>query len=97
MNIEKTENTFIIESYYHVLSDDRWDLDWSMDLFATYTNDPELQAVTAPPLITKAPAKHFPACCVFTSRSLVTASNSGHSSPSKRSSPLFTVSCTELT
>jgi hypothetical protein len=30
--------------------------------------------------ITTAPAKPFPACCVFTSHSLVTDSNSGHSS-----------------
>jgi hypothetical protein len=31
--------------------------------------------------ITTAPAKPFPVCYVFTSRSLATASNSGNSSP----------------
>jgi hypothetical protein len=34
-------------------------------------------------LITTVPAKPFPACCVFTSRTLATASNSGHSSASR--------------
>jgi hypothetical protein len=38
--------------------------------------------------ITTAPAKHFPACYVFTSRSLVTASNSGDSSVSALKSSL---------
>jgi hypothetical protein len=33
--------------------------------------------------ITTAPAKHFPACYVFSSRSLATASNSGGSSISR--------------
>jgi hypothetical protein len=33
--------------------------------------------------ITRATAKHFPACCVLTSRSLATASNSGDSSASR--------------
>jgi hypothetical protein len=33
--------------------------------------------------ITTAPAKPFPACCVFTSSSLATASNSGDSSASR--------------
>jgi hypothetical protein len=33
--------------------------------------------------ITTAPAKSFPACCVFTSLSLETASNSGDSSASR--------------
>jgi hypothetical protein len=33
--------------------------------------------------ITTAPAKHFPACCVFTSRSLAVASSSGDSSASR--------------
>jgi hypothetical protein len=32
--------------------------------------------------ITTAPDKNFPACCVFTSRSLATASNRGDSSGS---------------
>jgi hypothetical protein len=53
-----------------------------MDLLATYTHDSELQAITAPPLIStihKSPQHPLslfqPA--VFTSRSLATASNSG--------------------
>jgi hypothetical protein len=33
--------------------------------------------------ITTGPAKLFPACCVFTSRSLTTASNTGDSSTSQ--------------
>jgi hypothetical protein len=47
-----------------------------------YTHDSELQAITPPPLISTlykslAHTLSFPACYVFTSRSLVTASNSG--------------------
>jgi hypothetical protein len=58
-----------------------------MDLLVTYTHDSELQAITVPPLIsmiqiTTAFTKPFPACCVFTSRSLARASNSGDSSAS---------------
>jgi hypothetical protein len=53
-----------------------------MDLLTICTHDAELQAITAPPLITTAPAKAFPAY-VFTSRSLTTASNSGDSSASR--------------
>jgi hypothetical protein len=60
-------------------------LDWLLDLLTTYTHNLELQIITAPSLISTllqiiaAPAKSFPACYVFTSRSLVTASNSGDS------------------
>jgi hypothetical protein len=57
-------------------------LDWIRDLLTTYTHDLELEAITAPALISTAAAKSFPACCVFTSRSLGTASNSGDSSTS---------------
>jgi hypothetical protein len=54
-----------------------------MDLWTTYTHD------TAPQLIStihKSPQhslSHFPACCVFTSRSLATAANSGDPSASR--------------
>jgi hypothetical protein len=65
------------------MCDCRRGLDWWMDLLTTYTHDSELQAVTAPPPITTAPAKPFPACCVFTSRSLATASDSGDASASR--------------
>jgi hypothetical protein len=37
--------------------------------------------------VTTAPAKPFPGCCVFTSRSLATASNSGDSSASRTPVP----------
>jgi hypothetical protein len=63
-------------------------LDCCIDLLTTYTHGSELQAVTAPPLISavhRSP-QHLlrlsPACCVFISRSLATASNSGDSSVS---------------
>jgi hypothetical protein len=52
------------------------------------THHSELQAITAPPLIStirrspQHPLSLFPACCVFTSRSLATASNSGDPSAS---------------
>jgi hypothetical protein len=55
----------------------------------SYAHDSELQAFRASPLylynsqLTTAPTKPFPACCVFTSRSLATASNSGDSSTSR--------------
>jgi hypothetical protein len=58
-------------------------LGWILDLLNTYTHDSELQATTAPSLITTASAKSFPASCVFTSRSLATASNSGDFSASR--------------
>jgi hypothetical protein len=62
-----------------------------LDLLTTYTctRDSELQAITAPALIStihispQHPLSHFPTCCVFTSRSLATASNSGDSSASR--------------
>jgi hypothetical protein len=41
-------------------------------------------------------AKPFPACCVFTSRSLVTASNSGYSSASRDQALSFIASRAEL-
>jgi hypothetical protein len=59
-----------------------------MDLLTTHTHDAELQAITAPSLISrihKSPQHQlsfFPACCVFTSRFLATVSNSGDSSTS---------------
>jgi hypothetical protein len=57
-------------------------LDWILYLLTTSPHDSELQVITAPPLITTTHAKSFPACCVFTNRSLVTASNNGDSSAS---------------
>jgi hypothetical protein len=63
-----------------------------MDLFTIYTHDLELQTITLNysanadlhnSQITTAPAEPFPACYVFTSRSLATASNSGDSSASR--------------
>jgi hypothetical protein len=81
--------------YCHVyVRDYRRGLDWWMDLLTTYTHDSELQAITAPLLIStihqspQHPLSLFPACCVFTSRSLVTASNSGDSSASGLKSSL---------
>jgi hypothetical protein len=59
-----------------------------LDLLTTYTHDSELQAITAPQLIIRAPSKPVPACGVFTSRSLVTVSNSGGSSTSAPKSSL---------
>jgi hypothetical protein len=59
-----------------------------MDLLTTYTHHSELQVITAlfgnlnTTQITTAPAKHFPACCVFISRSLSAVSNSEDSSAS---------------
>jgi hypothetical protein len=76
------------QRYCHVWGCDyRRGLGWWMHLLTTYTNNSELQAITAPPLISalykSLHAKPFPACCVFTSRSLGTASNSGDSSASR--------------
>jgi hypothetical protein len=59
-----------------------------MNLLTTYTHNSEWQTLTVLPLITAnsqittAPAKPFPVSCVFTSRSLATAFNSGDSSAS---------------
>lgn len=55
----------------------------------TYMHDSELQAVTLPPLVStihksqQHPLSCFPACCIFTSPSLATASDSGDSSASR--------------
>jgi hypothetical protein len=57
-------------------------------LLATYAHDSEMQAITAPSLIStihkspQHPLSLFPTCCVFISHSLATASNSGDSSTS---------------
>jgi hypothetical protein len=72
-----------------------------MDLLTTYTPDSLVQAITAlPPISTihkssQHPLSPLPAC-VYTIRSLATASNSGYSSAS-RVPVLSTVSSTELT
>jgi hypothetical protein len=63
-------------------------MDWQIDLLTTYTHLSEPQVITALSLIStlyktsQHPLSHFPACCVFNSRSLTTASNSGDSSAS---------------
>jgi hypothetical protein len=53
-------------------------LNWILDLLITYIHDSELKAITA----TANLHKPFSACCGFTSRPLLTASNSGDSSAS---------------
>jgi hypothetical protein len=64
-------------------------MNWWTDLLTTYTHAPELQEITALSLIStihrspQHPLSLFPACCVFTSRFLATASNSGDSSASR--------------
>jgi hypothetical protein len=70
------------------ICDYRQGLDWWMDLLITYTHNSELQAVTAPSLIStihKAP--HHPLSLfepsVFASRSLVTFYDCGDSSASR--------------
>jgi hypothetical protein len=73
--------------YCHVYECDyRQGMDWWINLLTTYTHDSELQAITAPLLIStihkSLHAKSSPAFCVFTSRCLVTASNNGDSSVS---------------
>jgi hypothetical protein len=63
-------------------------MDWWMDLLTTCTCHSELQVITAPLLIStihrspQHPWSLFPACCVFNSCSLATASSSGDSSAS---------------
>jgi hypothetical protein len=58
---------------------------WWVDLLNTYTHHLELQVITALSLIStlyispQQPSSLFPACYVFISRSLATASNSGDS------------------
>jgi hypothetical protein len=64
-------------------------VDWWTDLLTTYTHHSELQVITALSLVSviynspQHPLRLFPACYVFISRYLVTASNIGHSSPSR--------------
>jgi hypothetical protein len=84
-------------------------LDWILDFLATYTHIAITDLHNSQ--ITTAPAKPFPAYCVFTSCSLVTASNSGDSLASALKSSLngrslpglfqlslfYTASHTELT
>jgi hypothetical protein len=53
------------------------------NLLTTCTHHSELQVITALLLISTAPARPFPASCVFNSRSLATASNSGDYSASR--------------
>jgi hypothetical protein len=61
-------------------------MDWILDLLTAYTQHSVLQAITVlSPIstqITVANSKSSPACSVFNSRSLATASNSGDSSSS---------------
>jgi hypothetical protein len=58
-------------------------MDWWMDLLTTYTHHSELRIITALSLTstlyksTQHPLSLFPACCIFISRSLATACNSG--------------------
>jgi hypothetical protein len=66
---------------YDLECDYRRGLDCWMDLLITYTHDSELQAITAPPLISI--IHKSPACCVFTSRYLATVTNSVDSSASR--------------
>jgi hypothetical protein len=73
----------------HVVSgvcDYRRGMDWWKYLLTTYTHNSELQEITTLSLIStlykSLHAKSSPACSVFTSRSLATASNSGNSSTS---------------
>jgi hypothetical protein len=57
-----------------------------MDLLHLYhktLNCKQLQRYRYSPQFTTVPAKPFPACCVFTNRSLTTASNSEDSSASR--------------
>jgi hypothetical protein len=68
--------------YYHVVCviiDGGWIGEWIYGPLTSILHDSNLH--NSP--ITTAPAKPFPACCVFTSRSLATASNSVDSSASR--------------
>jgi hypothetical protein len=64
-------------------------MDWILDLLTTCTQNSELRVITAQALISthykspQHPLRQFPACCVFNSCSLTTASNSGDSSASR--------------
>jgi hypothetical protein len=78
-------------TYWHDLGmcNYRQGFDWWIYLLTTYTQDSELQEITAPLLIStihkspQHPLRLFPAYCVFNSRSLVMASNSGDPSASR--------------
>jgi hypothetical protein len=67
-------------------SDYKRGMDWILDVLTTCTHHSELQVITALSLIftlyksPQHPLSPFPTCCVFNSRSLATASNSGDSS-----------------
>jgi hypothetical protein len=81
-----------IHTYCHDLGFDyRRSLDWRIGLLTTCTHHSGLRVITAPLLISKIdrwpqhPLSLFPACCVFNSCSLATASNSEDSSASTRS------------
>jgi hypothetical protein len=71
--------------YCHIF---RGDYKWDMDLLIAYIHRSEVQVITALSLFStlykspQHPLSLFPACCVFNSHSLVTASNSGDSSAS---------------
>jgi hypothetical protein len=71
------------------ICDCEWGVDWWMVLLATYTHHSELQVITAVSLIStlykspQHPLSLFPACYVFISYFLATASNSGDSSASR--------------
>jgi hypothetical protein len=70
------------------MSDYRRDCDWWMDLLTTFTHDSDLQAIAASTLISTIHKSRqnlrslFTACCVFTSRSLITTFKSADSSAS---------------
>lgn len=75
--------------YCHILWNDSIEGvsdNWILYLLTAYTYNSELQAISEQPLIstiheiTTAHVKSLPACCIFTSRSLATAANSGDSS-----------------
>jgi hypothetical protein len=71
-----------------------------MGLLTTYIHHSELQAIAVPPLIStihkspQHPLSLCPACCVFTSRSLETGSNSRNSSTSRLKSFLHSLPST---
>jgi hypothetical protein len=71
------------------MCDYRLGLDWWMDILTTYTRNSEVLVIHSATAnlhnsqITTTPAKPFLACCVFTSRSLATTSNSGDTSVSR--------------
>jgi hypothetical protein len=71
------------------MCDYRWDMDWILDLLTTQyaplgtTSNYSAIAKLHTLQITTALAKFSPACYVFTSHSLATASNSGDSKASR--------------